>query len=226
MAETAFEKWASAYRTLAAEVSWPSETMVRLFKGDYIPGLDKDYAGKKVLDIGFGSGNNLIFLASLGFQLFGTEVHPEICDSVSGMLRRLGYESDLRVGTNRQIPFHDNEFDFLVSWDVIHYEDNEDAMCNAISEYARVLRPGGRLILSTAGPEHKILSGSRTLGGHRYQIGRKGDFREGQVFFYFDAPNYVQHYFCESFRDLLVGRIRDFLFTETLDTFIVTGVKG
>ena len=98
-------------------------------------------------------------------------------------------------------------------------------MKNAIEEYRRVLKPGGRFFISTTGPEHLILKDSRTLGAHRYQIGRADDFRKGQVFFYFDAPNYIQHYFAEHFKDVLVGRTHDLLFTATLDWFIITGVK-
>ncbi|MDH4187792.1 MAG: class I SAM-dependent methyltransferase [Nitrospira sp.] len=204
---------------------WPSETLVRLFKGDYIPGLHRDYAGKRVIDIGFGNGNNLMFLASLGLYLYGTEVREEICEMVRQKLARLGLNADLRVGTNRCLPFADNEFDFLVSWNVIHYEDNEAAICEAIAEYHRVLAPGGRFFVSTTGPEHKILRDSDTLGGHRYRIGRDDDFRKGQVFFYFDAPNYVQCYFSRLFSKVLVGRTHDFLMTETLDWFVATGVK-
>lgn len=224
----AFDKWADAYKKYSAEgieLMWPSETLVRLFKGDYVPGLNKQYPGKKVIDVGFGNGNNLIFLASLGLSLFGTEVHEEICESVLKKLSRIGYKADLCKGTNCSIPFPDDEFDFLVSWNVIHYEDNEQAIRNAIAEYKRVLKPGGRFFISTTGPEHKILKDSTTLGGHRYLIGRQDDFRQGQIYFYFDSPNYIHYYFSDYFKDVLVGRTHDFLFTEALDWFIVTGIK-
>lgn len=228
MTDAAFDKWVEEYKKLASDDSegmWPSETLIRLFKGDYIPGLNKDYVGKKVLDVSFGIGNNLIFLASLGLSLGGTEVHEDICRMISAKLLRLGYETDLRVGTNRCLPFPDNEFEFLVSWNVIHYEDNEQDLRSAIAEYCRVLKPGGRVFVSTTAPDHKILRESTTLGGHRYRIGREDDFRKGQVFFYFDAANYIHYYFSECFSNIMVGRTHDFLFTETLDWFIVTGVK-
>ena len=224
-----FQSWVETYRRDACqgtELMWPSETLVRLFKGNYVPGLDKDYAGKRVIDIGFGDGNNLMFLGSLGMSLHGTEVHREICQSAQKRLAVSGYNAELQVGTNRQVPFPDGQFDFLVSWNVLHYEENENGIREAITEYHRVLRAGGRLFLSTTGPEHQILRGSETLGSHRYRIGRDDDFRKGRVFFYFDAPNYLDHYLSERFSDVLVGRTHDFLFTETLDLFIATGIKG
>jgi SAM-dependent methyltransferase len=224
----AFADWADAYRRFTAsgqELVWPSETLVRLLKGAYVPGLDRTYQGKAVLDVGFGNANNLLFLNTLGLRLFGTEVDAGICDLARAKLGRVGATADLRVGTNRSIPFPDDAFDLLVSWNVLHYEDNEAHLIAAIREYARVLRPGGRFLLSTTGPEHKILEGAETLGGHRYRIRRPDDFRKGQVYFYFDTPAYVRHYLGMAFRDVLVGRTHDNLFTETLDWFIATGVK-
>jgi SAM-dependent methyltransferase len=228
VSKSAFDQWTEYYQKMAvkgAELLWPSETLIRLFKGNYIPDLQKDYAGRKVIDVGFGNGNNSIFLGSLGLELYGTEVSPEICKEVSGRLQSSGLDSDLRVGTNRDIPFDADTFDFLVSWNVIHYENTEEHMWAAIAEYQRVLKPGGRFFISTTGPEHKILTNSETVGSHLYRIGRDDDFRKGQVFFYFDAPNYIQYYFSEKFDNVLVGRTHDFLMTETLDWYIVTGVK-
>lgn len=229
MTKPAFEKWAQAYRRMEAEgqdLMWPSETLIRLLKGDYVAGLDKDYDGKKVIDIGFGNGNNLIFLASLGMEIHGAEVDEEICRVVGQKLKELRYQSDLRVGTNRQLPFPEEEFDFLVSWNVLHYEDNEEKIDEALAEYRRVLKTGGRFFISTTGPTHLILKDSKALGNHRYEIGKADDFRKGQVFFYFDAPDYVQHYFEKHFANLSIGRVKDDLFNGTLDWFIITGTKN
>src|SRR5260221_3021881 len=125
MQDEAFEKWAAIYARSAADGSeplWPSEDLIRLLKGSYIPNLSRDFDGRSVVEVGFGNGNNLLFLASLGLKLYGTEVHGDICETVRDKLGRLGYEADLRPGTNRQIPFPDDAFDLLISWNVIHYE--------------------------------------------------------------------------------------------------------
>ncbi len=204
---------------------WPSETLVTLFKGSYFPWFQETCQGKKVLDIGFGSGNNLMFCATLGMVLYGVEVHEDICQQTSERLLEMSYEADLKPGDNRNIPFSDNFFDYLISWDVIHYEGREDRVIEAIAEYHRVLKPGGRFFLSTVAPDHTILRNSETLGGHRYEIGREDDFRRGQVFFSFDAPQYIEFYFSKYFSNVLVGRSNLNYFVETIDTFIATGLK-
>jgi 2-polyprenyl-3-methyl-5-hydroxy-6-metoxy-1,4-benzoquinol methylase len=221
--------WADAYelyRKKGDELAYPSETLVRLFKGDYVTGQKLDFKGKSVLDVGFGGGNNTLFLASLGMQVSGVEIHQDICDLASKEFSNLGLQVDLRVGTNQEIPFENNSFDFLVSWNVLHYEGTEEGILSGIKEYARVLKPEGRLFLSTTGPQHKILKNSQTLGNHLYQIGRDDDFRKGQVHFFFDNINYLEFYFSSCFQQLQIGRIEDVLFREKLDWYLVTGVKA
>lgn len=224
-----FTKWAEAYQRFredGTELLWPSETLVRLFKGDYVKGLDRNYAGKSVLDVGCGSGNNLVFLTGLGLDCSAVEVTRELCDEVARKFRLLGKTVDARCGTNQALPFADNTFDFLVSWNVLHYEDSEEKIALGLQEYARVLKPGGRVFISTTGPEHKILRDCEVLDGHRFRIGRDDDFRKGQVFYYFETEENIRRVFASSFSEVEVGRTHDHLLSETLDWFIVTGVKA
>jgi len=157
-------------------------------------------------------------------EVSGTEVNEDLCTLVKDRLATYECEVDLKVGTNTSLPFDNDSFDYLVSWNTIHYEDNEADIQRAISEYARVLKKGGRFFLSTTGPDHMILKGSETLGGHRYRIGYE-DFRKGQVFFYFDSHRYIQSYFSKEFSDVMVGNCRDEIFTKVANFFIVTGIK-
>ena len=220
--------WAAAYaafRNSGVALGYPSETVIRLLKGNYVSGAALVCAGKRILDVGFGAANNALFCAASGMHVSGVEIHQDICDQATAMFGKLGLVSDFRVGTNRALPYADDTFDYLLSWNVIHYEGDEANVKAAIREYARVLKKGaGRLILSTTGPTHKILRDGRTLGGHRYELGRADDFRKGQVHFFFDAPNYIEYYFGAAFADVQIGRIEDTLFREKLDWFLVTGV--
>jgi len=221
--------WAQSYITSAQsgeELVYPSETLIRLFKGDYVTGNRIDVRGKSVLDMGFGEGNNTIFFASLGMVTSGVEIHQDICDQTAAKFKRLGLQADLRVGANQAIPYADNTFDFLVSWNVLHYEGTEDNILASIKEYKRVLKSGGRLFISTTGPSHKFLENATTIGNHRYEIHRREDFRQGQIHFFFDAPNYIEYYFSPHFNELQIGRVEDTLFREKLDWWLITGVKS
>ncbi|MBU0679624.1 MAG: methyltransferase domain-containing protein [Verrucomicrobia bacterium] len=220
----AFDNWTRFYKEAAEKGVrhlWPAENLVRMMMGNYIPGLDKNYGGKRALDVGCGSGNNLVFLASLGMEVAGTEISEDVCGNTAEFMKSLGYDADVRVGTNTGLPFEDDSFDFLVSWNVLHYEPEEKSIKKAVLEHARVLKPGGLLILSTAAPDHLIMNDARVVGPHQYEIARKDDFRKGETFFYFDHPRYIEHYFSTGFGDMHIGRIHDNLFGRISDFFIV-----
>jgi len=226
MTEPRAHDWTEEYKRLASQgrdLSIPTETLVRLFKGTYVPDMPRPLAGLKVLDVGFGNGNNTLWLCSMGLDVSGVELSQAMCDAFQARLDQVGYRATLKVGTNLKLPFDTGTFDFLISWNVLHYEKTEENIRAGIAEYARVLKPGGRLFLSTTGPDHKILAGARTVGPHLYEIARADDFRKGERFFYFDAPNYIHYYFDPAFAEVKVGRIHDELFTETLDWWLVTG---
>ena len=221
--------WAACYKACDdANISlvYPSEPLIRMFKGNYIGGKALDLQGKSCIDVGFGNANNLAFLATLGMDVAGIEIHEAICDEARNKFARTNLNADIKLGTNQEIPFKDNHFDYLVSWNVLHYEGSEDGIKAAIKEFARVLKPGGRFFLSTTGPDHKILKNSRTLGNHLYEIGREDDFRAGQTHFFFDGPNYIDLYFSPYFKNIQIGRIEDDMFGEKLDWWIATGVKA
>ncbi|WP_346353535.1 class I SAM-dependent methyltransferase [Azotosporobacter soli] len=225
--EKAFKAWTDVYKQYFATgqgCAWPSETLVRLFRGHYVEKMDKEFDGKKVLDIGFGNGNNLVFLKSLGLDVFGIEVTDEICQVVMQRLANLG-DFKLQVGTNRELPFETDYFDYLVSWNVIHYENNAKKMDDAIREYSRVIKPGGRFFISTTGPEMCIKKDAERLDKNLWKIGRDDDFRKGEVFFYFDSPQDIKEHFSTYFSEVQVGRVEDDLFAEKLDFYIITGVK-
>lgn len=222
----ATNQWAHFYtRQEDRQLMFPSEPLIRMMKGRYIPGLDRQYEGKRALDVGFGHGNNILFLAGLGLQVAGVEIHQEICDTVRGRLAGLGVDADLRAGNNREIPFDDGTFDFLISWDALHYETSLESYRAALAEFARVLKPGGRLLLSTVHPRHSILKGSRIVGPHLHQITREDDFRCSEIFFCAESEKYLSAYLSEQFRDVSVGHVESMLFTENVATFVATGVK-
>src|SRR5262249_737731 len=115
--------WTKYYRAAheaGTDLAYPSETLVRLFRGNYIKGMPKIYQGMSVLDVGCGSGNNMLFLASLGMRVSGVETSDEMCAAARGKLAAFGFEADVQVGDNRNLPFSSNSFHFLVSWNVLH----------------------------------------------------------------------------------------------------------
>jgi ubiquinone/menaquinone biosynthesis C-methylase UbiE len=118
-------------------------------------------SGEWVLDAGCGTGNYTIALAKEGFQVIGT-------DFATGMLTKAKQKTteDLservtfkRADLNTPLEFADARFDHLISISVLQAVANPTF---TLSEFHRVLKPGGTLLLSL--PRSKPNDGSRSFG--------------------------------------------------------------
>jgi ubiquinone/menaquinone biosynthesis C-methylase UbiE len=96
-----------------------------------------------LLDVGYGSGIFLPELARHTDRLVGLEVHDE-APRIQELLRRLDLEAELVRGSLYALPFADDEFDALVCISVLEHLTDLD---NALTELARVVRPGGAVVL-------------------------------------------------------------------------------
>jgi len=109
--------------------------------------LAGDVAGRRILDAGCGSGPLMEALRDQGAIVTGF-------DKSAGMLelarRRLGGDADLQVAElSSPLPFPDGTFDDVIASLVLHYLEDWGT---ALTELRRVLKPGGRLIVSVDHP--------------------------------------------------------------------------
>ncbi|HEX3526605.1 MAG TPA: class I SAM-dependent methyltransferase [Thermoanaerobaculia bacterium] len=98
----------------------------------------------RVLDVGCGTGALLDRLAQdhPAARLTGVDPVPEM---LANARRKVPPEVELREGWAERLPFEDERFDVVVSCNVFHYV-REPVV--ALREMARVLAPGGRLIIT------------------------------------------------------------------------------
>lgn len=109
--------------------------------------LAGDVTGRRILDAGCGSGPLFAELRDRGAIVTGI-------DASAGMLamarRRLGDDADLRVADLASpLPFLDDAFDDVIASLVLHYLEDWGP---TLAELRRVLRPGGRLLVSVDHP--------------------------------------------------------------------------
>jgi SAM-dependent methyltransferase len=100
---------------------------------------------RRILDLGSGMGGTSVALGLAGAAPLAFEYNRAYCDIIR--LRAGRYDLALPVinGAGEQLPFADRSFDLAICWDVVeHVQDPE----RLLAELARVLRPGGRALLT------------------------------------------------------------------------------
>jgi SAM-dependent methyltransferase len=106
----------------------------------------REAAPARVLEVGCGWGE---FAERVQNELAATVVAVDISLRMVELARERGV--DARVGDVQALSFEDASFDCAVAKHMLYHAADID---RALSELARVLRPGGRLVATTNGKRH------------------------------------------------------------------------
>jgi len=111
-------------------------------------------AGERVLDVGCANGYSSARYAALGARVLGVDFVPEMIEHAEARRRALPQEVASRlefaVGDIRSLELEDGSFDAVVSTRVVINLPSWEEQLQGLRECARVLRPGGLLLLSEA----------------------------------------------------------------------------
>lgn len=102
--------------------------------------------GMRILDIGTGTGWGARLAAWRGARVTGIDIAPGMLEAARALSSGCDPRPDFRQAAAEDLPFGDGTFEAVLStYGVIFSNDP----ARAVSEMARVLRPGGRLALAT-----------------------------------------------------------------------------
>ena len=109
---------------------------------------------RRLLDIGTGTGRLLEVLAPRVAQAIGIDQSREMLALARANLARAGIENaDIRQGDMYALPFESGAFDAVTIHHVLHYADDPAAV---LSEAARVVRPGGTVLVVDFSPHDLV----------------------------------------------------------------------
>lgn len=134
--------WEDIYGNNREMNRYPHHTLVGFVFRHY--GKVQNRGAVAVLELGFGAGNNLWFLAREGFGVAGVEGAPSAVAFARQRFAADGLAGDLRVGDFTRLPWDDGSFDLVVDRGSLT-SSARSAVAAALEESRRVLKPGGRL---------------------------------------------------------------------------------
>ena len=105
-------------------------------------------SGKTLLDVGCGDGALALELARRGAIATGLDTDPAMIAAARQRARIEGFPLRLVDGQAEKLPFDDAAFDIVLAVTVLCFVRDAG---QAIMEMARVLKPGGRLVIGELG---------------------------------------------------------------------------
>ena len=193
------------------EASWTDKHAMELENN----AIKNELYGMDILDVGCANGFKIMSLAKSGvFRFVAIDYIPEMIEKAKQryetMKEDLISDIDFRVGNILALEFPDNYFDTVMGTRVLINLDGQEQQRKAMIECARVLKPGGRLIISEA-----------TTGGWRNLNLLRSWFGLSEI----PIPSFNKYIneeeLCSACKDLLLHDVINFSSTYFIGTRVV-----
>src|SRR2546423_9238430 len=142
--EEGYAAWSEVYDTMSNALIEAEDPIVREAVADIPAG--------RALDVACGTGRHAAWLVEAGHRVEGIDRS----DAMLAIARTKVPSGSFRIGDMEALPFGDDEFDIgITALALTHLADPTAA----IAELARVVRPGGRVIVTDAHPTFVLIQG-------------------------------------------------------------------
>ena len=114
------------------------------------------------LEVGCGTGANLRFAAAEGLKVMGIDGSKAAIEKARRRFSEQGLDGDLQVGDFTSLPFADECCDLALDRGALCCSGTT-GMKQALSEIARCLKPGGRLLFNPLADSHSSCRSGRQI---------------------------------------------------------------
>jgi SAM-dependent methyltransferase len=213
--------WSDIYKSGKSNLSYPNENFVRYFHYLY---AGQNINGLKVLDYGFGSGNNLLHLYKLGADVSGIEI-SENAKKIT--LSKLGINFDhdkLFVMDNEcVIPFPPESFDMVLIWHVLYY-NSFSSLQKTLLTIKNLIKPGGRFLGTMIRKEDIGVINSGAGLGYEHVMNSSMGNQCGSIIQVLPTEDDIQKTFC-IFDNIKIGYFESKINDAVSSHWIISGEK-
>ncbi len=166
--------------------------------------------GLRVLELGCGTGNNLVFLAKEGFETHGIEGSKTACAKARAFVSAQGVQAAIVEGDFVGLPYPDAHFDLIIDRESVCH-NRKAAIAETAKEVRRCLKSGGRFLSYAFSRRHGDI---KACGGKPVEPGTYSGFKSGAL-----APAGITHFFTrDEIRGVLFGGLKlDYIFHHSND---------
>ena len=159
-AEEGYALWSDSYDAPGNPIIALEETVVH--------GLVRSVPPGRALDAACGTGRHAQHLTGLGHRVLGVDLSPDMLARARARVP----QAEFKTGDLRELPAQEGSFDLIVCGLALAHLPELDQPAR---ELARVLAPGGRLVVSVLHPFQALLGWHAPFSS---QDGRRGFVRE------------------------------------------------
>lgn len=157
-------------RWRASEIGATTERLER----QLILELVGDVRGQSVLDVGCGDGDLAVELSKRGANVVGIDASDAMIKAAKQRAEREQVDVEFQVATAQQLPFLPEHFDSVVAVTILCFVQDAPPV---FREMARVLRPGGHLVIGELGKWSSWAAARRIRGWLGSPLWQQGKFR-------------------------------------------------
>ncbi len=162
------------HKDLTDAHSYPNVNLVRLNKW-----FLNNKKSTKLLDYGCGYAENSLYFAKQGYEVHAADVSKNLISFLKKKTKNRLKKKITFFHVNpklKKLPFKDNYFETIICTGVIMYLASKANTSFLLKEFERCLKPKGKFIISTFGPQNTFMKRSRKINKNLYIFEGKEKF--------------------------------------------------